>query len=1151
MKKITLFLVIMAWAVSALAQNAWINELHYDNSGTDVDESIEVVIENAGSYNLADFQVDLYNGSGGAVYDTKTLDLFLVGATSNGFTIYHYVYPTNGIQNGPDGMALSYQGTLLTGQFLSYEGSFTANDGPANGVTSTDIGVSESSSTPVGESLQLTGTGTQYVDFIWTGPVSATFGNLNSGQSFGGSVLPEPSNYPTSFVASAMGVSIDLTWTDATGTQVPTGYLILGRDQDNITAPVDGTPVPDDEDLSDGTGAKNILQGTEMYSFADLLPNTTYYFKIFPYTNAGSNIDYKTDGTAPSDDATTSTVIMYEDYDLSWGAWTRISVVGDQVWDRDNTFGIGGTACARMSGYESGSNANEDWLISPPMNFDAYTNEILTFFNAKNFPGPDMVVKISTDYNGGGDPYTATWTDLSYAMSPGSWQWTASGNIDVSTYNGTAVYIAFQYTSNTSESATWEVDNIMVSGEGPGPQDIVINEIMYNSPGDDEEWIEFYNNTSSPVDLSGWYIQDDDPTHTPLTLPGNTTIGANDYFTIAISTSGAFPFTPDYDGTNDITWSLGNGGDEVNLYNLGRIQADFVGYDDSDPWPTEPDGSGPTLSLIAPSLDNSLPESWDPSIENGGTPGAENYPPDPTVHVIWPNGGEMLEIGSSYDILWEELYGYTGNIQIELVDTVTGDRQLLVYNLSSTLGTWNWFIHTGIAPGSDYVIEITDLSGTPSDASDNTFSIVEPYDPAEIVITEIMFNPPESGNDSLEFLELLNNGADPVSLLDYSFSEGIDYTFPDINLNPGEYFVVCIDSMAFYNTFALQAYQWTGGALSNGGEDIILLDNNGMMIDSVDYDDAMPWDTLADGYGPSLTLCNPNLDNALASSWSASTEFAAVNAVGDSIFATPFAGCTLILPEAYFEAEDTTIAVGETAKFTDLSLGEPASWEWIFEGGDPATSNLQTPPLITYSDVGTYNVTLTVTNENGDNTLVRNNYISVDFPPVSDFEADQTSIFQGETVQFTDLSTGNPDFWEWTFEGGDPGTSNMQDPGEILYSLGGLFNVTLFVSNDYGSSLTIKTDYIDVTPVGVAEIDGKGTVAIYPNPNTGTFFISKSFDEELEVSVFTMLGENIFQNKITGNLKQINLDRIEKGLYFVRVNGAGGHLISTMKMVIE
>ncbi|MCK4822190.1 hypothetical protein KA005_40885, partial [bacterium] len=188
-------------AFTVSAQNAWINEIHYDNAGADVDETVEVVIENAGSYTLSDFQIDLYNGSSTSlsVYSTKTLDVYTVGNTVDNFTIYYLNYTAAGgsIQNGaPDGLCLSYQGVLIAGQFLSYEGTFTAADGPAIGLTSTDIGVEETSSTPVGMSLQLSGTGTAYPDFTWQAPDVATSGALNNNQSFSGTIFPEPDNYP-------------------------------------------------------------------------------------------------------------------------------------------------------------------------------------------------------------------------------------------------------------------------------------------------------------------------------------------------------------------------------------------------------------------------------------------------------------------------------------------------------------------------------------------------------------------------------------------------------------------------------------------------------------------------------------------------------------------------------------------------------------------------------------------------------------------------------------------------------------------------------------------------------------------------------------------------------------------------------------------
>ncbi|MBN2280927.1 MAG: endonuclease [Candidatus Marinimicrobia bacterium] len=160
------------------AINAWINEFHYDNAGTDAGEAIEVVIENPGSYSLADFLITLYNGNGGASYDSETLDHFAAGSTTGNFTYYSANFP--GLQNGgPDGIALSYNGTLI--QFLSYEGSFTASGGVAGGQTSTDIGVSETGSSPAGLSLQLIGAGTQYSDFSWSGPMAQTFGSANAG----------------------------------------------------------------------------------------------------------------------------------------------------------------------------------------------------------------------------------------------------------------------------------------------------------------------------------------------------------------------------------------------------------------------------------------------------------------------------------------------------------------------------------------------------------------------------------------------------------------------------------------------------------------------------------------------------------------------------------------------------------------------------------------------------------------------------------------------------------------------------------------------------------------------------------------------------------------------------------------------------------
>src|SRR5688572_11624245 len=145
------------------AISVFINEIHYDNTGTDAGEAIEIA--GPAGTNLSGWSLVLYNGAGGAPYDTKALTGIIPNQQA-GFGTLHFTYPINGVQNGsPDGVAL-VNGTTVV-QFLSYEGTFAATNGPANGMTSVDIGVSENGADPLGRSLQRGGTGQFYEDFTW------------------------------------------------------------------------------------------------------------------------------------------------------------------------------------------------------------------------------------------------------------------------------------------------------------------------------------------------------------------------------------------------------------------------------------------------------------------------------------------------------------------------------------------------------------------------------------------------------------------------------------------------------------------------------------------------------------------------------------------------------------------------------------------------------------------------------------------------------------------------------------------------------------------------------------------------------------------------------------------------------------------------
>jgi PKD repeat protein len=86
-------------------------------------------------------------------------------------------------------------------------------------------------------------------------------------------------------------------------------------------------------------------------------------------------------------------------------------------------------------------------------------------------------------------------------------------------------------------------------------------------------------------------------------------------------------------------------------------------------------------------------------------------------------------------------------------------------------------------------------------------------------------------------------------------------------------------------------------------------------------------------------------------------------------------------------------------------------------------------------------------------------------PPVADFEANYTTITEGDTVAFTDLSTGDPNAWDWTFEGGTPAASTEQHP-MVTYYTAGNYTVTLTATNAYGSDTETKTNYITVEPLG-------------------------------------------------------------------------------------
>lgn len=145
-------------------------------------------------------------------------------------------------------------------------------------------------------------------------------------------------------------------------------------------------------------------------------------------------------------------------------------------------------------------------------------------------------------------------------------------------------------------------------------------------------------------------------------------------------------------------------------------------------------------------------------------------------------------------------------------------------------------------------------------------------DALDIVITEVMYNP-ASGDRSEEFIELLNIGTQPYDLGGFSFTSGLNFTFPSVVIQPGAYLVICADEARIRQLYGIAntVGNWDSStSLRNAGERIKLVNASGVEVEDFTYDDRTPWPVLADGYGHSLERRNPYADNDDPANWSAS-----------------------------------------------------------------------------------------------------------------------------------------------------------------------------------------------------------------------------------------------------------------------------------------
>lgn len=347
-------MVLPVPTATAAGPTVFINEIHYDNSGADSGEGFEIA--GPAGTNLAGWTVVLYNGSASQLNVYATVNLS--GTIPNqqaGFGTLAFFQP--GIQNGsPDGLALVDAGSSVI-EFLSYEGSFTAVSGPATGMTSVDIGVSEPSSTPVGDSLQLTGSGTMGGDFTWAASQPNTFGGVNTGQTFTGVVTGPTDPVINEFVANHTGADsqafVEVFGDPATDYSA---FTVLEIEGDSSGAGTVDAVLPigttngggywvDPEDMENGTVTILLVENFSGSQGDDLDTNNDGTFDSTPWTRIVDDVA-TTDGGG-SDIAYSSTVLaaFFDGNPFGAGGASRIPNGTDTDatadWTRNDFAGFG------------------------------------------------------------------------------------------------------------------------------------------------------------------------------------------------------------------------------------------------------------------------------------------------------------------------------------------------------------------------------------------------------------------------------------------------------------------------------------------------------------------------------------------------------------------------------------------------------------------------------------------------------------------------------------------------------------------------------------------------------------------------------------------------------------------------------------------
>ncbi|MBK7410879.1 MAG: PKD domain-containing protein [Saprospirales bacterium] len=415
------------------------------------------------------------------------------------------------------------------------------------------------------------------------------------------------------------------------------------------------------------------------------------------------------------------------------------------------------------------------------------------------------------------------------------------------------------------------------------------------------------------------------------------------------------------------------------------------------------------------------------------------------------------------------------------------------------------------------------FSGVPEGATPVEFPAITQQPPATLLFCE---NPPltlsvqASGSD-LQFQWQVNMGSGFTNLSNNAFYSGTQtHTLLLLDPQPGwdGYQYQCVITSGCFDPVTTQSTTLSVGTPAIAGF-TFTVDGTFVQFQNTSLNaDSVLW---AFGDGNQSTAFSPGYDYTTEGTYTV-----ILTAFGDCGATTSTQTIQVGFPPAADFGSDFTAGCAPlTVHFEDMSSGlNLTSLEWIFPGGQPASSGLP-DPIITYSTPGQFDVTLIAGNAVGFDTLILENYLEV-VPVPQAFFAYSVS---GDTVFFTNGSIGSSLNYTWDF-GDDTTPSNSVNPVH-LYPGPGIYEVTLTALNTYCASST--SILIQVGPNASGDISSRTAIQFFPNPVSDKLHVIVAGSPPLELRCWNALGIRVYQVQVQEGTQLIDMRGWAPGLYWI------------------